>query len=55
MNESIAVFLLARLYNRLIITPGNVEELKDAILTLLENKYLSEAITEKAYNTIIKS
>jgi glycosyltransferase involved in cell wall biosynthesis len=41
--------------NGLIVTPGNVEELKDAILTLLENKYLSEAIAEKAYNTIIKS
>ena len=38
--------------NGLIVTPGNVEELKDAILTLLENKYLSEAIAEKAYNTI---
>jgi glycosyltransferase involved in cell wall biosynthesis len=38
--------------NGLLVTPGNAEELKEAILELLENRDLSEMIAEKAYQTI---
>ena len=38
--------------NGLLVTPGSSEELKDAILSLLENRHLSETMAENAYETI---
>lgn len=38
--------------NGLIVTPGNAEELKEAILMLLENTSLAEKIAENAYRDI---
>ena len=38
--------------NGLLVTSGDVEELKDAILKLLEDVQLSASIAEKAYETI---
>ncbi len=38
--------------NGLVVKPGNADELKDAILTLLEDRHLSESIAESAYQTI---
>lgn len=38
--------------NGLIVTPGNAEELKEAILRLIENTGLAEKIAENAYKDI---
>lgn len=40
--------------NGLVVEPGSAVELRDAILTLLEDSQLSEKIAEKAYETIKK-
>lgn len=38
--------------NGLLVTAGDVEELKDAMLKLLEDEQLSKSISEEAYRTI---
>ncbi|TAL27283.1 MAG: glycosyltransferase family 1 protein, partial [Nitrospirae bacterium] len=38
--------------NGIIVTPGNAEELKEAILRLIENSDLAETIAENAYKKI---